>query len=278
MRYSNPVVGTSTTPPDENRESIRLIVIVVLLVVAVIGAAALLADWLAPHIPFSAERKIAETVGDVMVSTEPAPKEREIEARLQALADGLVETMELPEGGVVTVHYVDQPVVNAMATLGGHLFVYRGMIERCGSEDALAAVIAHEIGHVAGRHVMKAMGRGLMIVAALGAMGLHSDRMAHMVIGQGEQLSSLSYSRDAEREADIAALMAIHARYGHVGGVFDLFAIIADEGRGGLEMTKSHPHPETRREELRKLAAELGYVEKDQRRSLPEALLLDSPE
>lgn len=48
---------------------------------------------------------------------------------------------------------VDSPDVNAFALPGGHVYVTRGILARISSEDELAAVLAHEIGHVAARHL-----------------------------------------------------------------------------------------------------------------------------
>lgn len=66
-------------------------------------------------------------------------------ARLRALAAKLAAVMSLPPGMDVTVHYADEKAVNAMATLGGNVVFYRGLLERLDSEDAVATVLAHEI-------------------------------------------------------------------------------------------------------------------------------------
>jgi predicted Zn-dependent protease len=47
---------------------------------------------------------------------------------------------------------LDSPEINAFATSGGHIFLTRGLIDAANSEDALAAVIAHEIAHIQLRH------------------------------------------------------------------------------------------------------------------------------
>jgi predicted Zn-dependent protease len=47
---------------------------------------------------------------------------------------------------------LDSPELNAFATPGGHIFLCRGLVEALDSEDALAAVIAHEIAHIQLKH------------------------------------------------------------------------------------------------------------------------------
>ena len=55
------------------------------------------------------------------------------------------------------VAIIDTDEINAMATPGGHIFVSRGLIKACDSEDALAAVLAHEIGHIQLKHNINAI-------------------------------------------------------------------------------------------------------------------------
>ena len=47
------------------------------------------------------------------------------------------------------------------------------------------------------------------------------------VLSQASMATLLSFNRDQEREADEAALRALHAEYGHVGGAIDLFDVLA---------------------------------------------------
>ena len=58
---------------------------------------------------------------------------------------------------------LDTPVVNAFAAPGGFVFVTRGLIENIATEAELAGVLAHEVGHVAARHVVRALQRGKLI-------------------------------------------------------------------------------------------------------------------
>lgn len=65
----------------------------------------------------------------------------------------------------VSCHFevLDTPVVNAFAAPGGFIFVTRGLLENIGTEAELAGVLAHEVGHVAGRHVVRGLQRGKLI-------------------------------------------------------------------------------------------------------------------
>lgn len=278
MRYSNPPVSTLDAPESETREFLVLSGVVTAIVLFLVLGTALAASWLAPLVPFRVEQALAAgPVGGMLDEGEPTGSTAAVEAELERVTGRLVEAMGLPPEMEISVHYVDSPTVNAAATLGGHLFVFRGLLEKLDSEDALAAVIAHEIGHVRHRHVIAALGRGVAAVAALQAIGIRNQGLANWAIGEGARLTSLSFSRDAEREADIAALEAVHQVYGHVGGIDDLFAVIEDISGGGLEVMKSHPMPEQRRAALRALALERGYALQGERRPMAEAITAALP-
>ncbi len=274
MHYSNPPLPTLSAPTNEHRELIKLLAVVGALLIALVVGGAVLATYLAQYIPFSAERQLAATFGHLSPDEPLSPEQAATQAALEALVGRLVPVMALPADMTITVHYLDQPVVNAFATLGGHLFVYRGLIERLESEQALVAVLAHEIGHVRQRHVIQGLGRGIAILTALQAMGLRSRAASDWLVGEGANLTVLSFSRDAEREADLAALEASERLYGNVSGVLELFDLfIAETGeRGGVELWQTHPLPESRRVALAAEAQRLGYSLQGERIALPPGL------
>jgi len=109
-------------------------------------------------------------------------------------------------------HVVDMKEPNAFALPGGYIYVSRGLLAIMNSEDELAAVLGHEIGHVAGRHSAQrqAKSRGwvpLQILAGIGgaAASVVSPGLGSAVAGAGQLPAALalaSYSRKQEDEAD----------------------------------------------------------------------------
>jgi predicted Zn-dependent protease len=113
----------------------------------------------------------------------------------------------------VTYHFAvaDMPEANAFALPGGWVYVSRGLLVLANSEDELANVIGHEIGHVAARHAAQRQTRatGVGVLSALGTLAaavLGGPEAAQMV-GQLGQVAGAgliaSYSRDQERQADL---------------------------------------------------------------------------
>ena len=70
-------------------------------------------------------------------------------------------------------HFVNSKTLNAFTTGGDHMYIYTELLQTCRTEDELAAVMAHEYGHVYARHVHKGMNRqyGSMAVAGLAGIG-----------------------------------------------------------------------------------------------------------
>ena len=103
-----------------------------------------------------------------------------------------------------TLTILDDPIVNAFALPGGYLYITRGLLAAANDEAELAAVIAHEIGHVTARHAASRISKGT--VTGLGAAILANVLNvpgAGQVLGLGSDLYLSAYSRGQEHEADM---------------------------------------------------------------------------
>jgi predicted Zn-dependent protease len=150
-----------------------------------------------------------------------------VTAYLQQLAERLAAAENLPAEMRVTVHYVDRDIVNAFATLGGHVVVFRGLLEKMPDENALAMVLAHEIAHVKHRHPIQALGRGVVLGVALSIVtSATGSQSLGSVLGDAGLLTVLSFNRAQEEEADHAALAALARHYGHVAGADTFFSMV----------------------------------------------------
>ena len=194
------------------------------------------------------------------------------EPRAHALAE-LVERLasHWPEHAYrLRVGVVEAAEPNAFAVPGGQLLVTSGLLEQAGSENELAFVLAHELGHVAGRDPLRALGRGLLVSLALAAVG---DTESASVAASAAQLGERSYSREQESAADRFALALVDAEYGHVGGATDFFRRLGDDHDGGWLST--HPRSADRSAELERLAAARGWPTAGELTPLPPGLRRD---
>jgi len=104
---------------------------------------------------------------------------------------------------------VDMAAPNAFALPNGNVYVTRGLLALLNSEDELAGILGHEIGHVAARHSVQKMSTAapLAVLTGLGATaaGIASPILGQVVGGAGQLASGAvlaPYSRQQEREAD----------------------------------------------------------------------------
>ena len=217
---------------------------------------------LARFMPVSWETKLADGLFEED-RDRSGGAERIIETELQVLADRLSAGMDLPEGLRVRVHFVDSEAVNAVTSLGGHIFVFRGLLERMPNENALAMVLGHEIAHAANRDVVGNMGGALLLQLAFGLVIGNAPASLEDLISGPSVLVLLGFSRDAERRADDDALAAVAGLYGHTAGssaLFEIFLEMATEQGGTApELLSSHPLSEDRIARLKRSAQTQGW-------------------
>ena len=98
------------------------------------------------------------------------------------------------------VHVVNRPLVNALAVPGGHVVVFRGLLQRTSTPEEMAGVMAHELQHVLRRHATRAVIQG--VSTGLLLMALTGDVTGPLAYGlqTARTLGDLRYSRRAEEE------------------------------------------------------------------------------
>jgi len=155
----------------------------------------------------------------------------------------------------------DPKTVNAFCMAGGKMAMYTGLIEQLkASDDEIAQVMGHEIGHALANHTQERMsiayssGIGAQLAAiALGAR----DQTAALMQTAAVVAIQLPNSRESEAEADqIGIELAARAGYEPTAAVslWEKMGKISG-GKGPPEFLSTHPSPEHRRERLRELAA-----------------------
>ncbi|MES9834756.1 MAG: M48 family metallopeptidase [Candidatus Thiodiazotropha sp. DIVDIV] len=271
MKYSNPKMpeGINTSKQHPLKEFFLLTIGVIGLIAIAVLVLGLFADRMAHHIPFKIEQKIAANglLGD--------SKQGPMQDYLESLADKIVIAQDLPPEMSITVHYLDDDTVNAFATLGGHVFMYRGLIEKLPNENALVMVLAHEIAHIKHRHPIRSLGRGISIGLALSMVNNSlGDMMVDQIVGNTGMLTALTFSRDQERKSDETALESLMSIYGHVAGANQLFEVLQQEA-GPLkipEFFSTHPLSEKRIEDIHAYSHEINVLtDKAEITPLPDA-------
>ncbi len=227
------------------------LLLLVLLLYLVLGVTT---DIAVAKIPVSAEAWLGENFIDAMDALENEP----LQELLQRLLDNLPVDSPLHEYNF-SVQMLESEQINALALPGGHIMVFSALLEQAESENEVAMVLAHELGHFAHRDHLRRLGRGLGVtVAAIMLFG--EDSAASALASKIFLVGDSHYSREQESAADRFGLDLLVASFGHAGGATDFFARVGkDAGSRVPYLLASHPHPDDRVRELQGLIAANGY-------------------
>ena len=188
-----------------------------------------------------------------------------LEQYLNEICQTLVLNSGMPEiYNGYHVKLLDSSEVNAFATSGGHIFVTRGLVACTASEDALASVLAHEIGHIQLKHGLKAIKSSRFADASRQAVSTISsaaglsgpaqalDGMTGDIVNQ---MMECGYSKTQEYEADSFAASLLFTSGYNPYGIVDMLTALDKKQEGKTTgFYKTHPAPKSR---ITKLDAQL---------------------
>jgi len=279
MEYSNPKIpeGINTTNEHPLKDFFVLSIGVLGLIFFAVIFLSLAAEKLAVYVPFETEQSLIPEMWSQIDPETESETSKQTRKYMQSLSDQLAVHMKLPDKMEIKVHYMEEDVVNAFATIGGHIFIYQGLLDELNSENALAMVIAHEMAHIYHRHPIIAMGRGVVIGLLLSAIsGTSSDLFVDQIVNETGIIALLNFNRDQEREADITALNAVNGLYHHVAGTNDLFkALMQSRDPGDIEppvFLSTHPLSQDRIDDLIEYAQDKGWDTDTKLTPIPENL------
>jgi predicted Zn-dependent protease len=176
---------------------------------------------------------------------------------MNSFGTGLVNSVPDARGETNADYYffvVRDPVLNAFALPGGFIAVHSGLLIAAQTESELASVVSHEIGHVSQRHIARMLGQQKQdvllplaaLVLAVLASKLGSDAAIGVLMG-GQGLAvqrQLSFTRDAEREADRVGFQIMGAAGYDTSGMVAFFKRLQTASRAYGELPanlSSHP-------------------------------------
>jgi Zn-dependent protease with chaperone function len=172
---------------------------------------------------------------------------------------------------------VNDTAINAFALPGGYIYVNRGAIEAADSENQIAGVMAHEIGHVVLRHGTNQVSKAYLAQAPLSILGgvLGSNSVGGVLtqLGLSFGLNSLflKYSRDAESQADLIGTQILHDSGYDPRGMVEFFEKIQAESKGrAIQFFSDHPNPENRISNVQHEIERLAGAPPNARRDSPD--------
>ncbi len=200
---------------------------------------------IAVRIPPSVEQRLGELAFRQITLTGNEITDPRVVAPLQRIVDRI--SRSIPDGsGNFRVHVVVDHEVNAYAFPGGPMVINTGLIERAGSGNEIAGVLAHEMAHVALHHSTRQMIESLGLWTVIRALFGDLTGLGAVLIDNSGRLVDMKFSRDFEREADRTGLRYLVRAGLDPRGMLSFFERLRrDEssllGSGALALLRTHP-------------------------------------
>lgn len=173
---------------------------------------------------------VAASMSATPVAAQQILRDAETETLLNDMAEPLIRAAGLQPADV-SIRLIGDPSINAFVAGGQRVYIHSGLIEAADNANQVQGVIAHELGHIAGGHVIRTDGAEkattiaiLSLLLGVVAVAAGAGEAGAGILGAGQQAalgSYLAYSRVQETTADAAG-----ARYLSAAGI---------SGRGSLE-------------------------------------------
>jgi Zn-dependent protease with chaperone function len=229
------------------------IVLPLLLLLALFWQADRIAGAIAARIPVEQEQQFGRKVFEGMRGTLKLKDGGPDVAQVRELGARLTQGSRFR----YEFHVAEDPAINAFAMPGGVVVVHTGLLRAARRPEEIAGVLAHEVQHVELRHSLKAL------IKETGLRGLWAavtGDLGSTLAGQAAvKLTSLRFSRDAEREADQRGFATLVAQDIDPQGMVDFFGTMQAEARASAPAWLStHPDSAARQQSLRALRDALG--------------------
>ena len=258
--------------PGKSRWSGKLhgLLAAVLALVCVPGAWAQRSNLKPPWNMYSPETdvQVGKQNAEILEKRLPLCNAPKVDAYLTKL--GLKLVAKLPTRGVQypwQFHCVNSKEINAFALPGGYVFVNRGAIEVSDNEAQLAAVMAHELSHVALRHGTAQASKAQIMQGAAGIFGgIFGGSTGGALLTQGVALGAggvlLHYSRSDETQADVLGTQILYDTGYDPRAMAQFFEKLEAEtqGKNPPQFLSDHPNPGNRVERVDEEIDKLGGV------------------
>lgn len=155
---------------------------------------------------------------------------------------------------------IEKNEINAFTTPGGNVYFFTGLLDQLHSDDQVAAVLAHEVGHCAARHTVKKF-QAAVSYSLIGSVIFDTMKMEDQV----KQIAALgtdvvmtlvfsAYSRQDELQADRLGLKYLDLAGYDLNAMIETFEILKEESKGPQPplLLRSHPYIDDRIEAAKK--------------------------
>ena len=237
-----------------------------LLLVALSGCAGVRQQLGRSLVPPETEIELGRRLSREIEAEQPVLRDSEIQRYAAGIGRPLVLASHRDRPGIrYRIRVLDDPrQVNAFALPGGFIYLYSGLLLFAENEAEIAGVLAHEIGHVVGRHSANQLAArfGLELLGAI-ALGEEPALLAEAAADLASAGGMAAFSRDDEREADRYGVSYTIAAGYDPRGLITFFTKLLEAGsgrrQGGFEkLMSTHPATAERIRDIEKRITRAG--------------------
>ncbi|MEL7075882.1 MAG: M48 family metallopeptidase [Cyanobacteria bacterium J06643_13] len=191
------------------------------------------------NISSAQEVQLGQSINQELIKSGQAKiyRNQSINSYINQIGQRLAKTSQRPNIPY-TFQVVNDNSINAFATMGGYVYINKGLIAAADNEAELASVIGHEIGHIAGRHGIEQMRDRALAQGLLSAAGL--DRSSAVQIGV-ELAVSRPNGRADELEADRFGLVNMTRANYAPAGILGFMQKLLQRGGSTPSFLSTHP-------------------------------------
>jgi predicted Zn-dependent protease len=256
---SSQALHSEQSPEPGGFDLFKLLVIVVGLLIAGIIGLWFLANAIIWWIPPGVEQQLGKAIVPIYAKqAKPSPTQDTLNQMLDRLEAKLPAKQR--QGRDYQVLYIPQDVINAAAIPGDRILMYKGLLKAAQSENEIAMVLGHELGHFANRDHLRGIGTSLLLQVVMSVFLGDAGAITSLAIHGAGAITQAQFSQTQERQADELGVTLLQKAYGHAGGATDFFDRMSRKERTSLPLLESHPTPKSRVEALNALIRQRNYT------------------
>lgn len=215
-------------------------------------------------IPTSSEVSMGRSVHSEIIKKYPLSENEVKTGRLREIGNKLAAVSDRQDYEY-NFYLLDDEKINAFTSPGGRIYMHEGLYDKLKSDDEIAAVLAHEIGHCSAKHVVKkiqaSMGYNIISMLILTTLKIEDDerRQAAMASNALMSVIMLGYSRKDEYQSDELGIKYMRLAGYDPDGVLKVFQVLKDNSKGSQAplILRSHPYLDDR---IEKAKIEIGKI------------------
>jgi predicted Zn-dependent protease len=185
-------------------------------------------------------------------------RDEKLQAYVDRVGEKLVESTEAGSSPYKFDFHLlaDEKTVNAFALPGGQIFITAALLKRFKTEDQLAGVLGHEIGHVVNRHSAEHIAKQELTQGLIQATDIAAGEPGMLSRFVGSMIN-MKYGREDELESDEYGVKYLVESGYRPEAMIEVMRILQEASGGGNqpEFMSTHPSPDNRIEKLKEIIA-----------------------